>query len=697
VAEENIDNTVGGTGLFNTKIPGLSDAADIQAALRLYHYGTYTYDGANTNPAILPVPSIAKHLQNLVDADAAEIVNRNAAIATHNADTTDVHGIANTANLATQSFVTTSITNAINGATGGYPELAGNGIDWNSVDVQFDLEPQILNSGTVITKTSAFTLSLDDVSKSILLNTSLGMNLTIPSNSSVAIPVGYRYNVIEIGSGKTTFVPESGVTINSKNSQLFIDTQYGQATLLKIDTNSWIAYGDIYEGASTPTPVTPTPVTPTPVTPTPVTPTPVTPTPVTPTPVTPTPVTPTPVTPVTPTPVTPTPVTPTPVTPTPVTPTPTPSGAYIMPNVIGMTQSDASSAIVATGINYEFTYYYGNSEGATPQNNGTVAAQSPEAGTYAPELGGNGSGATLYIYQYSVTPTPVTPTPVTPTPVTPTPTPVAFDYIMPNVVGLTESAAGSAINSHGINYEFTNYYNNAQGATPQNNGTVAAQSPAAGTYAPELGGNGSGATLTIYQYSVTPTPVTPTPVTPTPVTPTPVTPTPVTPTPVTPTPVTPTPVTPANCTMPNVVGLSQSAASSAIVASGWLYEFTDYTSVGATPQNNGTVKSQDPAAGTVGQCGLNSGLTIYEYASTPVSPTPVTPTPVTPVTPTPVTPVTPTPVTPVTPTPVTPTPVAPVTPTPTPAGEPGVTLCCFGSCVCECREFPPGTEFEDYC
>ena len=31
MAAENIDNTVNGTGLFNAKIPGLGDAADIQA------------------------------------------------------------------------------------------------------------------------------------------------------------------------------------------------------------------------------------------------------------------------------------------------------------------------------------------------------------------------------------------------------------------------------------------------------------------------------------------------------------------------------------------------------------------------------------------------------------------------------------------------------------------------------------------
>ena len=116
MAAENIDNTVGGTGLFNAKIPGLSDAADIQAALRLYHYGSYAYDGSNTNTANLLTPSIAKHLQNLVDADALEVVNRtaadaaevlarNAAITTHNSSTTNVHGIADTSLLATKSYV----------------------------------------------------------------------------------------------------------------------------------------------------------------------------------------------------------------------------------------------------------------------------------------------------------------------------------------------------------------------------------------------------------------------------------------------------------------------------------------------------------------------------------------------------------------------------------------------------------------
>jgi hypothetical protein len=64
---ENIDNTVGGTGLYNTKIPSFDEAADIQAALRLYHYGSSSYDTTNTDPAQLPNPSLARHLKILQD------------------------------------------------------------------------------------------------------------------------------------------------------------------------------------------------------------------------------------------------------------------------------------------------------------------------------------------------------------------------------------------------------------------------------------------------------------------------------------------------------------------------------------------------------------------------------------------------------------------------------------------------------
>ena len=75
----------------------------------------------------------------------------------------------------------------------------------------------------------------------------------------------------------------------------------------------------------------------------------------------------------------------------------------------------------------------------------------------------------------------------------------------------------------------------------------------------------------------------------------------------------------ANCgIMPSVIGLTESAASDAIVARGIAYEFTEYTTVGATAQNNGYVQSQSPGAGTyVGSCNFsyNATLVLYSYTA----------------------------------------------------------------------------------
>lgn len=51
--------------LVPTKIPGYADAADIQAALRAYHYGSYTFDVSESNAANLINPSIAYTINNL--------------------------------------------------------------------------------------------------------------------------------------------------------------------------------------------------------------------------------------------------------------------------------------------------------------------------------------------------------------------------------------------------------------------------------------------------------------------------------------------------------------------------------------------------------------------------------------------------------------------------------------------------------
>jgi hypothetical protein len=48
--------------IYNTKIPGLADAADIQEALKLYHYGSLSYDVNNEDTGELLPSSMASHL-----------------------------------------------------------------------------------------------------------------------------------------------------------------------------------------------------------------------------------------------------------------------------------------------------------------------------------------------------------------------------------------------------------------------------------------------------------------------------------------------------------------------------------------------------------------------------------------------------------------------------------------------------------
>jgi hypothetical protein len=57
--------------IYETAVPSLSDTADIQEALRLYHYGANSgsgdgqYPTTNTDPTNLVIPSVAYHLYDL--------------------------------------------------------------------------------------------------------------------------------------------------------------------------------------------------------------------------------------------------------------------------------------------------------------------------------------------------------------------------------------------------------------------------------------------------------------------------------------------------------------------------------------------------------------------------------------------------------------------------------------------------------
>lgn len=104
----------------------------------------------------------------------------------------------------------------------------------------------VSDSATLSPVTSNYTLVLGDAGKTINVDSASAVQITVPLNSSVAFVVGQRLDVIRSGAGDVEILAASGsVIINSKNSNKKIASRYSGATLIKVDTNTWVLIGDL--------------------------------------------------------------------------------------------------------------------------------------------------------------------------------------------------------------------------------------------------------------------------------------------------------------------------------------------------------------------------------------------------------------------------------------------------------------------
>jgi hypothetical protein len=85
---------------------------------------------------------------------------------------------------------------------------------------------------------------LADKNKIVEMGVGSANNLTVPPNSSVAFPIGSQINILQTGSGQTTIVAGSGVTVNATPG-LKLRAQWSYATLIKRATDTWVLVGDI--------------------------------------------------------------------------------------------------------------------------------------------------------------------------------------------------------------------------------------------------------------------------------------------------------------------------------------------------------------------------------------------------------------------------------------------------------------------
>jgi hypothetical protein len=99
-------------------------------------------------------------------------------------------------------------------------------------------------------QTATYTVVLGDTFKLVTMSVAGANDFQIPTNASVAFPVGTVINVIQIGAGQTTIkaVTSATTTISSTGVSAIapkLRVQYSAASCIKVATDTWYVVGDI--------------------------------------------------------------------------------------------------------------------------------------------------------------------------------------------------------------------------------------------------------------------------------------------------------------------------------------------------------------------------------------------------------------------------------------------------------------------
>jgi hypothetical protein len=105
---------------------------------------------------------------------------------------------------------------------------------------------------TIDAKTgTTYTFVLTDANNELITaSNASAQTYSIPTNASVAFPIGSQINIIQIGAGQVTInAVTSGTTTVLSNGGTpaapKLRVQYSSATLVKVATDVWYVIGDI--------------------------------------------------------------------------------------------------------------------------------------------------------------------------------------------------------------------------------------------------------------------------------------------------------------------------------------------------------------------------------------------------------------------------------------------------------------------
>ena len=104
---------------------------------------------------------------------------------------------------------------------------------------------------TLNAQTATYTVVLADADqKLVTMSVGSANDFLIPTNASVAFPIGSVINVIQIGAGQTTIkaVTAGTTTISSTGASAIapkLRAQFSAASCIKVATDTWYVVGDI--------------------------------------------------------------------------------------------------------------------------------------------------------------------------------------------------------------------------------------------------------------------------------------------------------------------------------------------------------------------------------------------------------------------------------------------------------------------
>lgn len=126
-----------------------------------------------------------------------------AALASHEADTTSVHGIADTGALVVQA-------QSVNAQTG-----------------------------------TTYTLVAGDAGKLVTLSNASAITLTVPQDSDATIAVGTYVDLLQLGAGQVTVAAGTGATLRTSGLTAKARAQYSRFGVQKIAADTWSLFGDL--------------------------------------------------------------------------------------------------------------------------------------------------------------------------------------------------------------------------------------------------------------------------------------------------------------------------------------------------------------------------------------------------------------------------------------------------------------------